>query len=212
MRAMRMTRVLRAMGAVREVQGMRELRSARATRWMRLLGCGACAMVVTACASEGGAGNARPFQLTSAAFQPGAPIPARFTCEGADVAPALAWTNAPAGTRSFALIMDDPDARNFTHWVLFNMPASTSALPEGVRTATLPEGAVEAANGFGAVRYGGPCPPKGVHRYSFRLYALDIATVSPLPTRKDGLVEGMKGHILGQAELIGTYERTGSGK
>ena len=150
--------------------------------------------------------------LTSAAFQDGGPIPARYTCEGKDLAPPLAWTDPPAATKSFALISDDPDAPGGTwvHWVAYNLPAGARSLPEGVPAqAQLADGTRQGITDFGRLGYGGPCPPSGTHRYYFTLYALD-ALLTPIPgARKADLERLMKGHILAEARLMGTYRRAG---
>jgi len=145
--------------------------------------------------------------LSSSAFPSGAGIPKRHTCDGGDVSPPLSWSGAPAGTRSFALVVDDPDASGFTHWLLVNIPASAASLAEGLRSGTLPTGAAEGANDFGSIGYRGPCPPSGTHRYSHRLYALDVASLSPPPPTKARFEESIKTHVLARAELIGTYRR-----
>ena len=152
-----------------------------------------------------------PLKLTSTAFQPGSTIPKKFTCDGPDVSPALAWTEAPAGTASFALIMDDPDAPvgTWVHWVLYDLPANTRELDEGVlKQEELPNGARQGRNDFRKIGYGGPCPPPGpAHRYYFKLYALDSKTnLKPGATKAD-LEKAMKGHILAQAEWMGRYQR-----
>jgi hypothetical protein len=153
--------------------------------------------------------------ITSSAFAPNAAIPAKYTCEGDDVSPALSWTGVPAGAKSLALIMDDPDAPpgTWVHWVLYDLPASATGLPEGVpKKDTLDGGAIQGAcwgvNSFSRVGYYGPCPPPGgPHRYFFKLYALDKALgLAPRATKPD-LLNAMKGHILAEAELIGTYRR-----
>ena len=153
------------------------------------------------------------FSLTSPAFTHGGPIPRVHTCEGDDTSPPLTWGGAPPGTQTFALIVDDPDApdprapkRTYVHWVVYNMPASATALPAGASSGGLPAGSAEVPNDFGRPRYGGPCPPVGRHRYFHKLYALD-ATLGRLETpNKAGLLQAMEGHILAQAELMGTYE------
>jgi Raf kinase inhibitor-like YbhB/YbcL family protein len=152
-----------------------------------------------------------PLTLTSPDFTAGGEIPREHTCEGADTAPALTWTGAPANTKSFALIVDDPDAPDpeapkmvYVHWVLYNIPASVTSLPRGVTSATLPPGTGEGINDWNRTGYGGPCPPIGRHRYYFKLYALDTTLELNNPT-KAMLEEAMKGHILEQAELMGTY-------
>ncbi len=150
-------------------------------------------------------------KLTSTAFDPGANIPKKFTCDGPDVSPALAWTDAPAGTQSFALIVDDPDApvSTWVHWVLYDLPANARELAEGVpKQEELPSGARQGRNDFRKIGYGGPCPPPGpAHRYFFKLYALDSKTsLKPGATKAD-LQKAMKGHILAEAELMGRYQR-----
>jgi len=145
--------------------------------------------------------------LSSPAFPAGAAIPKRHTCDGGDVSPPLSWSGVPAGTRSFAVVVDDPDASGFTHWLLFNIPASTASLGEGLRSGALPAGALEGSNDFGSIGYRGPCPPTGTHRYSHRLYALDVASVSPPPPSKERFEASVKTHVLAEAELIGTYRR-----
>jgi Raf kinase inhibitor-like YbhB/YbcL family protein len=147
--------------------------------------------------------------LTSSAFEHLGAIPSRYTCEGDDLAPPLAWTGAPAGTRSFALIVDDPDApdpaapkRVWVHWVVYNLPATADALPEGGR---LPAVARVGRNDSHQLRWDGPCPPIGRHRYFFKLYALDKDLPELKPATKTTLEEAMRGHVLAQAELVGTY-------
>lgn len=150
-------------------------------------------------------------QLTSSAFTAGGDIPRKYTCEGGDVSPQLSWSNAPAGTKAFALIADDPDAPagTWVHWVIYDLPADTKELAEGVATTeTLTNGAKQGANDFRKVGYGGPCPPPGLpHRYFFKLYALDAPTgLNPRATKQQ-LLEAIKGHTLGEAEVMGRYKR-----
>lgn len=150
-------------------------------------------------------------ELTSTAFQPGATIPKQYTGDGADRSPPLRWSEPPAGTHSLALICDDPDAPRGTwvHWVLFNLPGRTRELEEGVpKTETLANGAKQGKNDFGNLGYGGPAPPKGKpHRYVFKLYALDAALDLPGGASKAQLLDAMKGHILAEGQLTGTYGR-----
>jgi Raf kinase inhibitor-like YbhB/YbcL family protein len=155
-------------------------------------------------------------QLRCARFADGAPIPRAFTCEGEDRSPPLEWDDAPPGTRSLALVVDDPDAPDpahprtrWVHWVLYNLPPSARALPEAVAPAALPAGTLEGLNDWKRTGYGGPCPPIGRHRYVHRLYALD-ALLPDLhaPTRAQ-LEAALQGHVLAQAELVGTYEKSG---
>lgn len=151
------------------------------------------------------------FVLTSSAFAPGGEIPRMYTCQGKDVPVPLAWSGAPAGTRSFALIVDDPDAPDpkapkmtWVHWVLYNLSATAASVEAG---AALPPGTRDGLNDWKRTGYGGPCPPTGRHRYFHKLYALD--TVLPDLGRPDkrALERAMQGHILGRAELVGTYEK-----
>ncbi|ABD00381.1 putative phosphatidylethanolamine-binding protein [Synechococcus sp. JA-3-3Ab] len=149
-------------------------------------------------------------QLTSSAFSHSESIPSRYTCDGEDLSPPLAWSGAPSETQSFALIMDDPDAPRgtFVHWVVYNLPTSVSSLPEGIRgDADLPQGAVHGQNSWGRNDYGGPCPPSGTHRYFFTLYALDRQLSLAAGATKEALLQAMEGHLLAQAQLMGTYQR-----
>lgn len=149
--------------------------------------------------------------LTSSDFLHEANIPSRFTCEGKDESPALQWSGTPAETRSFALIVDDPDAPvgTWVHWVAFNIPADKHDLAQGIaRTADLPDGTRQGTNDFKRLGYGGPCPPPGKpHRYFFKLYALDRTLDLPGGASKAQLLAAMQDHILGQAELMGKYKR-----
>ena len=151
------------------------------------------------------------FQLTSTAFAYGKPIPVQFTCDGASTSPPLAWTAPPAGTMSFALICDDPDAPReggFNHWVLYNQPAGSRSLPEAVATTLdLASDARQGLNGAGRPGYTGPCPPSGSHRYFFYLYALDSILRLTGDVTSTSLRAAIQGHILGTAELMGTYQR-----
>jgi Raf kinase inhibitor-like YbhB/YbcL family protein len=152
--------------------------------------------------------------LTSSAFAAGGEIPRQYTCDGREIAPPLAWTGVPEGTRSLALIVDDPDAPDpkapkttWVHWVLYNIPPSTTSLPEGATSRDLPQGTREGLNDWKRTGYGGPCPPIGRHRYFHKLYALD-AVLPDLGTPTKAKVEAaMAEHILATAELVGTYQR-----
>ena len=149
--------------------------------------------------------------MTSDAFAPGEMIPKKFTCDGPDLSPKLAWSAPPAGTQSFALIMDDPDAPvgTWVHWVLYDLPANVLELPEGLaKDKELPSGARQGRNDFGKIGYGGPCPPGSKpHRYFFKLYALNTKLGLGAGATKADLLRAMKGHILAQAELLGKYGR-----
>lgn len=150
-------------------------------------------------------------QITSTAFAQNETIPVKYTCDGADVSPPLAWDGVPADAESLTLISDDPDApgRTWVHWVIYNVSSSRSELPEGVQAAdTVLDGAVQGTNDFKNVGYGGPCPPRGdPHRYFFTLYALDTELPLGLGATKQEVLGAMDGHILAQAELMGTYKR-----
>jgi Raf kinase inhibitor-like YbhB/YbcL family protein len=152
------------------------------------------------------------FILTSAAFKDGAPIPGKYTCDGVDVSPPLAWSGPPAGTRSFALIVDDPDAPGGTwvHWVVYNLPADVSELPENIAKVESLDlgGARQGRNDFRRPGYGGPCPPPGpAHRYFFKLYALDTRLELKAGAQKKDVAAAMEGHVLGSPQLMGTYAR-----
>jgi Raf kinase inhibitor-like YbhB/YbcL family protein len=144
------------------------------------------------------------FVLESPSFAEGGAIPVKHACDGEDLSPALAWKNAPAGTQAFALIVDDPDARGFVHWVAYSLPGGQSgSLPEGVRPSDLPQGRTD----FGRTGYGGPCPPGGTHRYVFTLYALSAPlALSGAPSAADVRL-AVGGVVIGHTTLIGTYSR-----
>jgi Raf kinase inhibitor-like YbhB/YbcL family protein len=155
-----------------------------------------------------------PLTLSSPAFENGEPIPRRYTCEGDDISPPLDWSGIPTGTKSLALIVEDPDApdpaapkRVWVHWVLYDIPETTSGLPEGAGGRDLPEGCREGLNDWKKLGYGGPCPPIGRHRYFFKLYALDTVLGDLKHPTKAKLGRAMEGHVLGTVELIGTYQK-----
>jgi Raf kinase inhibitor-like YbhB/YbcL family protein len=155
-------------------------------------------------------GETMPLQITSAAFVNEDPIPMGFSCDGDDISPPLQWTNAPEGTQSYALIVDDPDAPGGTwvHWVLYNIPADIETLGEAIpEGAELADGSLHGVNSWGQMAYGGPCPPSGTHRYFFKLYALDSMLDLDSGVDVETLLQAMEGHILAQAELMGTYSR-----
>ena len=163
---------------------------------------GALAIVLAAMASFA-AGGAR-MKITSSAFQEGANIPSRFTCDGSDTSPSLQIADVPSGAKSLALIMDDPDAPSglFTHWAVWNISPQTSSIAEG----STPKG-VQGANDFGKSGYGGPCPPSDAHRYYFRIFALDRELDLPFGTKRGQVDAAMKNHIVAQGELMGRYSR-----
>ena len=151
-------------------------------------------------------------KLESPAFAEGQSIPSKYTCEGEDISPPLQWSNLPTGTKTLALIVDDPDApdpkapkRTWVHWVLYEIPANASGLPEG--GTPLPLGTREGLNDWERTGYGGPCPPIGTHRYFFKLYALDASLGDLSEPTKGQLEQAMHKHVLAQAELIGTYKK-----
>ena len=149
-------------------------------------------------------------KLTSTAFQPDGMIPAKYTCDGANVSPPLEWSGVPEATKSLALICDDPDApgKTWVHWVVFNLPASKTSLPENVPPQeTIASGGKQGTNDFKKIGYGGPCPPSGTHRYFFKIYALDTELKLDSKTTKDQLSQAMKDHLLAQGELIGRYKK-----
>ena len=158
--------------------------------------------------------EAAAMNVTSPAFAAGQPIPKKYTCEGDDRSPPLAWSGTPEGTRSFALIVDDPDApdpaapkRTHVHWVLYNLPPTAASLADGASSNALPSGAVEGTNDWKRPNFGGPCPPVGRHRYFFKMYALDKMLAVDKPLDKAALLVAMQGHVLAQAELMGTYQK-----
>ena len=153
-------------------------------------------------------------KVTSSAFEASQPIPKKYTCEGSDTSLPLAWSGAPTGTRSFALIVDDPDAPDpaapqmtWVHWVLYNISPSTTTLDEGASSGSLPSSAREGRNDFKRTQFGGPCPPVGRHRYFVKLYALDIMLPADQSLDKASLEAAMKGHVLAHSELMGTYQK-----
>jgi Raf kinase inhibitor-like YbhB/YbcL family protein len=154
------------------------------------------------------------FTLSSPAFKDQGGIPVQHTCEGEDVSPPLAWSSPPEGTRSLALIVDDPDAPDpkaprmtWVHWVLYNLPATARELPAAVTSEALPSGTRVGQNDWKRNDYGGPCPPIGRHRYFHKLYALDVSLPDLGAPTKAELEKAMQGHVLARAELIGTYEK-----
>jgi Raf kinase inhibitor-like YbhB/YbcL family protein len=160
------------------------------------------------------ASGADGMRLSSAAFGEGQPIPRPYTCEGRDVSPPLAWDGVPAGAKSLALIVDDPDAPDpaaprviWVHWVLYNLPASAGGLSEAVATGALPPGTLQGINDWGRAGYGGPCPPVGRHRYFFKLYALDSVLPDLQQPSKAAVMGAMHGHVMGESHLTGTYRK-----
>ena len=152
-----------------------------------------------------------PFALSTTAFRSGGDIPRKHTCQGADVSPALNWSDPPAGTQSFALIADDPDAPvgTWVHWVAYDLPAGAHQLPEGVAKAEeVPGGGRQGVNDFGNIGYGGPCPPAGnAHRYFFKLYALKAKLNLKAGASKKQVEQAMQGQVLGEVQLMGKYKR-----
>jgi Raf kinase inhibitor-like YbhB/YbcL family protein len=170
-------------------------------------------LIVTACTPSSSvqatstpiSATATPFTLSSSSFGEGQTIPVDYTCKGTDISPALTWTEPPAGTQSFVIIMDDPGA-SWTHWTLFNIPASTRNLKEALPTdSELSDGSVQGKTSFGRSGYGGPCPPSGIHNYFFKLYALDTTLSLQAKGFSFEIIDAMEGHILATAELTGTF-------
>jgi Raf kinase inhibitor-like YbhB/YbcL family protein len=180
----------------------------------RCFGTGIALLVLAACASQQSLAEEKTMRLMSAAFGANQAIPRIHTCEGKDVSPPLAWGDLPPKTISVALIVDDPDAPDpaaprmtWVHWVLYNIPAGATALPEGVAPAALPKGTLEGLNDWRRTGYGGPCPPAGRHRYFHKIYALDTVLPDLRKPTKAALEQAMKGHILEQTQLVGTYQK-----
>ena len=153
-------------------------------------------------------------KLTCPSFENQKEIPKKYTCDGEDVSPPLSWSNVPDGTKSFVLIVDDPDAPDpanprmtWVHWVIYNLPATIASLPEGVQEKDLPKGVLQGLNDWKKPGYGGPCPPIGKHRYFHKLYALDSVLPDLKQPTKAKLEKAMEGHVLSKAELVGLYQR-----
>ncbi len=160
--------------------------------------------------SETKGGKDMGISIMSTAFSQGGMIPKQHTCDGADISPPLSWSGVPEGTKSLALICDDPDAPvgTWVHWVLFNIPPGTKDLPEKIPPAKkIENGAVHGINDFRKLGYGGPCPPGGTHRYFFKLYALGTQLELESGVTKQDLLNAMEGHILEHGELMGKYKR-----
>ena len=155
-----------------------------------------------------------PFTIESSAFGQQGEIPKKHTCEGQDVSPPLSWSGIPSGAKSLALIVDDPDAPDpaapkmtWVHWILYDLPATAGGLPEEVKSDGLPTGTKQGKNDWKRTGYGGPCPPIGRHRYFHKLYALDVELGDLNEPTKAELEKAMRGHVLAEAELIGTYQK-----
>lgn len=153
--------------------------------------------------------------ITSPAFAPGSDIPKRYTCDGADVSPTIEWSGVPPQAKTLVLIVDDPDAPDpaaprmtWVHWLLYNIPTGATGLPEAVAAQALPHGTQQGLNDWNRTGYGGPCPPIGRHRYFHKLYALDVELPDLATPTKVQLERAMQGHVIDQAELIGTYQRS----
>jgi Raf kinase inhibitor-like YbhB/YbcL family protein len=176
-----------------------------------LLVCTLVAAAAAASAQQREEGAAMAFKLTSSAFADGGAIPAKYTCEGGDVSPPLAWSGVPAGAKSLALVVDDPDAPDpkapkmtWVHWVLYDIPPAAAGIGEGAKP---PAGTREGVNDWARTGYGGPCPPIGRHRYFHKLYALDTLLPDLKRPSKSQLEAAMHGHVIAEARLIGTYQK-----
>ena len=184
----------------------------RLARWMLLL-VAMPAVVLVQCSGSGSKEGESPMglALTSPAFEDGGMIPSEFTCDGANASPPLEWSDVPQGTKSFALICDDPDAPlgTWVHWVLYGLPPDTTSLPNAVPAdEVVAGGALQGKNDFKRIGYGGPCPPSGKpHRYFFKLYALDAELDLKPGVKKKDLEKAMKGHVLARGQLVGRYKR-----
>lgn len=183
--------------------------------WTRVL-LGAMLFIIngSVVSGESKGGQGMSMKIESSAFAHNGDIPRRYTCDGQDVSPPLSWSGVPENAKSLVLIVDDPDAPDpkapkmtWVHWVLYNIPANASGLPEGVSSGALPNGTAEGINDWKRTGYGGPCPPTGRHRYFHKLYALDTVLTGLNKPTKAQLEKAMQGHILAQAELIGLYQR-----
>ena len=187
---------------------MRARRELKRISWFAAVFSFACVGLV---AQSSAADTKSTMQLTSTAFAEGQPIPAKYTCEGKNISPALKWSGAPAGTKSLALIADDPDAPmgTWVHWVLFDLAPATTELPEDVaKSQHVAGGAAQGLNDFKHLGYGGPCPPRGTpHRYFFKLYALDTVLGLKPGSSKADVERAMEKHILAQTQLMGTFKR-----
>ena len=171
-------------------------------------------IIISFIAFSTNAQEVKKMQLTSPNFENRKDMDKKCTCDGADISPRLEWSDAPDGTKSFALIVDDPDAPDpanprmtWVHWVLYNIPAGATSLSEGIKDADLPKGTLNGINDWKRTGYGGPCPPIGKHRYFHKLYALDTVLPDLTKPTKTKLEKAMEGHILEKAELIGLYQR-----
>lgn len=159
-------------------------------------------------------GGNMTFSIESSAFAEGGAIPARYTCDGEDISPPLSWADIPAGTQSLVLIVDDPDAPDpaaprmtWVHWLVYNLSPDSQGFPEGLEESDMPAGTLLGINDFKRVRFGGPCPPVGRHRYFFKLYALDIRLPDLGSPGKPALIHAMEGHVLAEAQLMGLYQK-----
>jgi Raf kinase inhibitor-like YbhB/YbcL family protein len=178
----------------------------------RVAGLGVVLVTIVLALSQAGAKESS-MQISSPSFTPQGSIPSKYTCEGSDTSPPLAWSGAPSSAKSLALIVDDPDAPDpaapkmtWVHWVLYNLPTQTAALGEGAAKSP-PAGARDGLNDWKRPGYGGPCPPIGRHRYFFKLYALDVVLPDLGKPSKAALLKAMEGHVVASAELVGTYQK-----
>jgi Raf kinase inhibitor-like YbhB/YbcL family protein len=149
-------------------------------------------------------------EIKSSVFKEGMSIPSKYTCDNLDVSPPLEWSKVPTGTKSFALICDDPDAptETWVHWILFNIPGDLRELPENEpKVETLDDGAQQGKNDFGKIGYGGPCPPGGTHRYYFKIYAMNKELEAKSGITKKELLKAMEGYVLEEGQLMGRYKR-----
>jgi Raf kinase inhibitor-like YbhB/YbcL family protein len=179
-------------------------------RTVRLLGSFVCYILSFSFLCHGEKGGNMPIQIQSPAFKNNQTIPAQHTCDGPDLSPPLTWKHIPEKAQSIVLIGDDPDAPagTWVHWVCYDLPPAMKSLPEGVpKSDLLPDGGKQGITDFGSIGYGGPCPPSGVHRYFFKIYALDCELGLPAGKSKKDVEHAMKGHVLAQGQLVGIYSK-----
>ena len=180
------------------------------TGFVRIMFSVLCGLTFTNGAAGTVAGGGHGMKLISTAFSEGGMIPEKYTCDGTDISPALAWSDVPDGVKTFALVCDDPDAPvgDWVHWVIYNIPGEVRSLPERLPAAdSLADGTCQGINDFRKSGYGGPCPPRGVHRYYFRLYALDVEFQADGNMTMKNLLHTVEGHVLAEAVLMGRYKR-----
>ena len=177
-----------------------------------LAGCANRSQVTQPPPANASTNNKAEIKLTSSAFSEGQPIPRAYTCDGVNISPPLEWSGVPKTARTIAIVCDDPDAPDapggaWVHWVLYNLPPTATGIVEGGASGSLPAGTRDGVNDWGRTGYGGPCPPIGRHRYFHKLYALDVALADLGKAKKADVERAMKGHVVAESTLIGTYQK-----